>query len=176
MDMYCILMDAKTNSFYMEPGTVAFYAYSDPSKITFRKKNIRIVETDIEDLKELETILYNAGFFYGYLDGKEYRITKSNVYFYDRNSNEIAFSQYLLTNDTKYLELVKKQKLITLCRIDGETVFFPTIEMEDGSKSILAYTDISRIPPKILEKYNGWKTVKLSFDAKCIVNSEFLLE
>ena len=27
--MYCVLMDKKTNSFYMDPKEIRFYAYSD---------------------------------------------------------------------------------------------------------------------------------------------------
>lgn len=174
--MYCILMDSKTKCFYMEPGVVAFHAFSDASKVSIRRKNARIVETDIEDINELDTLFYNAGFVYGYLDGKERRIMKGNVYFYDKNPNEIAFSQYLLTKDTKYLSLIKKPKLITLCRIDGKSILFPTVEMEDGSKAVLTYTDYSRMPANLLEKYSGWKTVQMSFNTKCMVNGEFIME
>lgn len=174
--MYCILMDARTGSYYMEPGDVAFYVYSDASKADIRKKTSRLVETDIEDIKELETILYNAGFFHGYLDGKPYKLSKQHVYFYNRNPNEIVYAQYLLTNDTKYLELIKKAKLYTLCRIEGASVYFPTSHTEDGERVILAYTDKMRMPRELLEKYDGWRNVKMTFDAKCVVNGSFVAE
>lgn len=162
----------------MEPGDVMFYAYSDASKsdIRSRKKTSRLVETDIDDIKELETMLYNAGFFYGYLDGKPYRISKQRVYYYDRNPNEIAYAQYLLTKDKKYLELIKKPKLYTLCRIEGTSMFFPTTKNDADEKIVLAYTDRARMPKELREKYAGWRNVRMTFDAKCMVNGEFVLE
>lgn len=174
--MYCILMDSKTGSFYMEPGEVAFYAYTDASKVEIRRKTSRLVETDMEDIKELETLMYNAGFYHGYLDGKPYSISKKNVYFYDRNPNEIVYAQYLLTGSKKYLELIKKNQLATLCRIDGTSIYFPTVSSENGEKVILAYTDRSRMPRELLEKYDGWRIVRMTFDAPCIVNGSFVAE
>ena len=106
--MYSVLMDAKTKTYFMDPGQALFHAFSDPSQAEIRKKNSRLVETDIDDVRELETMLYNAGFFRGYLDGKPYRLSKQRIYFYDRNPNEIAYAQYQMTKDEKYLELLKK--------------------------------------------------------------------
>ena len=181
--MYCILMDSNTGTYYMDPGDVAFHAYSDVSKLYSdtaqlkqKKKNSRLVETDIEDLKELETVLYNAGFFKGYIDGKPHHLSKQNVYYYDRNPNEISFAQYLLTEDEKYLELIKKPKLHTLCRIDGESVFFPMVTTEDGKRAVLTYTDRSRMPKILLEKYDGWRNVRMTFDEPCVVNGTFVAE
>lgn len=174
--MYCILMDAKTGSYYMEPGDLAFHAYSDPSKVNIRRKNSRVVETDIEDINELETQLYNAGFFQGYLDGKLRKLSKQKVYYYNRNSNEIYYAQYLLTGDKKYLELIKKHLLVTLCKIDNTSIYFPTIQTENDERAVLTYTDAKRMPQKLLEKYEGWRKVKMTFDARCIVNGEFVAE
>lgn len=174
--MYCILMDSKTGTFYMEANEVAFHAYSDASRIDIRRKSSRLVETDIEDIKELETLLYNAGFFHGYLDGKPYRLSKAKVYYYDRNPNEIAYAQYILTGDEKYLELIKKGRLLTLCQIEGEQVFFPTVNTEEGERAVLAYTDRMRMPRELLEKYDGWRSVKMTFDTKCVVNGAFVAE
>lgn len=174
--MYSVLMDANTKSYYMEPGEVAFFAYSDISKVSSKKKNARIVETDIDDPKEFETMLYNAGFFHGFLDGKPHRLMKQSIYFYNRNPNEISFAQYLLTNDKKYLELIKKAHLITLCKIEGDNVFFPTATLDSGETAVLTYTDRTRIPPELFEKYDGWRTVNMSFNVRCIVNGAFVAE
>lgn len=175
--MYSILMDAVTKSYYMEPGEIAFHAYSDPSKLDIRRKNNRLVETDLEDVKELETEMYNAGFFHGYLDGEKYIITKKNIYFYNRNPNDVVYAQWLLTNDNKYLaENLKKQKLFTLCKIDKDKVYFPTVKAEDGDRAVLTYTSINRIPTELFNKYEGWRCVEMTFDIKCIVNGSFIAE
>lgn len=174
--MYCILMDSKTGSYYMEPGEVSFHVYSDVSTLDIKRKSTRLVETDIDDIQELETLLYNAGFFHGFLDGKPYKLSKQKVYYYDRNPNEITFAQFLLTKDKKYLELIKKNKLITLCQIKDDVVYFPTIQTTDGERAVLAYTDRQRMPKELLEKYDGWRSVKMTFDARCVVNGEFIAE
>lgn len=168
-------MDVNTKTYYMDARTASFYAYSDVSKLDTKRKNSRLIETEIDDKKEFETMLYNAGFFHGYLDGEPYRLTKNSIYYYDRNPNEMVYGQYLLTNDKHYLELIKKQCLITLCKIDGENIYFPTITLENGDLAILTYTDRKRIPAELFEKYDGWRSVRMTFHAKCIVNGNFLI-
>jgi hypothetical protein len=174
--MFSILMDVNTKSYYMEPGDVAFHAYSDVTKADRKRRNSRIVETDIEDPREFETMLYNAGFFHGYLDGKPHRLSKNAIYFYSRNPNEISYAQWLLTKNPKYLEMIKKSCLITLCKIDGDSVFFPTVTLDTGETAVLAYTDRARIPGELYEKYDGWRSVKMTFDARCVVNGQFVAE
>lgn len=170
-------MDANTKSYYMEPGEFAFHAYSDVKNIKIRKKSTRIVETDIDDLNELNTIMYNAGFFYGYLDGEKYAIKKRTIYYYDRNPNDVVYVQWRLThNDEHIAENLKKHRLLTLCRIDEDKVFFPTIKLEDGERAVLAYTDRIRMPNELFEKYDGWRCVNMTFDTKCLVNGEFLCD
>lgn len=174
--MYSVLMDVKTKTYYMEPGEAMFHIFSERNSMEVRRKSSRLVETDIDDLKELETQLYNAGFFRGYLDGKPYRLSKQRLYYYDRNPNEIAFAQYIMTKDEKYLELLKKQKLYTLCHTEGTSIYFPTVVVNGTEKAVLTYTSISRIPQEMRDKYDGWRIVHMNFDAKCIINGDTLLE
>lgn len=174
--MYCILMSAKTKSFYMDAKELKFYAYTSPEEYTTIINDARLVETEIEDYKEFMTYLYNAGFIYGYLNGKLIRIKKGDVLFYKQNCNEIVYAQYLLTHEDSYLQIIKKSQLYTLCSIkEGrESVLFPTVKLEDGTHAVLAYTDIMRIPNEMRRKYDGWRTVKMTFDAVCVVNSKFV--
>lgn len=174
--MYCILMDVKTKSFYMDPKELKFYAYSSPEEYEGYYKNSKLVETDIEDYREFMTYLYNAGFIYGYLDGKLIRIKKGDVLYYKQNCNEIVYAQYLLTKDDRFLQIIRKNKLYTLCSIDHDTnsIYFPTVQLESGENAILSYTDIARIPMEMREKYDGWRTVRMTFDAACIVNGKFV--
>ena len=170
-------MDANTNSYYMDPGDMSFRVYTDPAFLDIKKRNIRLVPTDIDDTKEMETILYNAGFFHGFIDGEPHRLSKQKLYYYDRNPNEVVYAQYLLTKDKRYLELIRKNQLITLCKLENNTIYFPTttLQTEHGpEKYVLAYTDRSRMPKELLDKYNGWRSVNLTFDVRCIVNETFL--
>lgn len=174
--MYCVLMDKKTNSFYMDPKEIRFYAYSDPEEYNPFYKEGKLVVLDIEDYQEFMTYLFNCGFITGYLDGNLIRIKKSDILFYKQNINEVVFSQYVLTKDETYLKMVKKNHLVTLCKIDDSksTIFFPTVKLEDGTNAVLSYTDISRIPPEMRKKYEGWRTVRMTFDTVCIVNGMFV--
>jgi len=172
---YSILMDAETGTYYMEPGNVAFYVYSDIALFDLRKPNVRLVTTDIEDIKELETKLYNAGFFRGFIDGKAYNISKQNIYYYDRNPNEICYAQYLLTKDRNYLNQIRKPQLYTLCKLDGNSIYFPTTQVGD-EKFVLTYTDRKRMPKALLDKYDGWRSVYMTFNTRCIVNESFVAE
>lgn len=174
--MYCILMDKNTGSFYMEPKEIKFYAFSDPEECDTYFRNSKLVALDIDDYREFMTYLYNAGFINGYLDGRPVRIKKGDVLFYKQNCNEVVFSQYVLTTDSTYLKMINKSSLVSLCKIDNNkgTVYFPTVKLEDGTNAVLAYTDISRIPKEMREKYAGWRTVRMTFDTVCIVNGTFV--
>lgn len=176
--MYSILMDQRTGTYYMEPGDMSFRVYTSPDFLDIHKKGVILIATDMEDESELQTRLYNAGFFRGYIDGQPYRLSKSKIYFYDRNPNEIAFAQYVLTKDPKYLELVKKSKLMTLCKLENGSVYFPTTQIEDEGeeKLVLAYTDRQRMPAELLKKYDGWRKVRMTFDARCVVNGAFIAQ
>lgn len=174
--MYVILMDANTKTFYMNPGEVAFHVYTDVSEVDIRVPHSRVVETEIEDYRELNTLLYNAGFLAGYMDGKSYKIQKDAVYWSQRNPNEVAYAQWLLTKDPHYLDMVKKERLVTLCRISDDQVFFPTVTLESGDTAVLTYTDRKRIPRELFEKYDGWKCVRMTFDVRCVVNGRFVAE
>lgn len=160
----------------MEKGDIKFHAYSSPDEYTTYYKNANLVALDIDDYREFATYLYNAGFSAGYLDGKPIRIKKGDILWYKQNCNEVVYSQYILTGDNTYLKMIKKSLLVTLCRIDNEksTVYFPTIKLEDGTNAVLTYTDISRIPPEMRKKYDGWRTVRMTFDTVCIVNGAFV--
>ena len=171
--MFCILTDAKTHGFYMRPREISFYAYSSPEKFNSKgfDADARLVETECGSFKELTTELFNAGFIYGFLDDKPVRLSKSDAYYYNKNINEIAYIQYLLTKDESYLQIMKKDKLLTVCRIEGGDIFFPTVTLPNGEDAILAYTDRMRIPTKIFEKYKNWKVVYMSYKAQCVVNN-----
>lgn len=180
--MYCILMDTKTGSFYMAPSEVKFYAYTsveafEADRATYNAAQTAIlVETEMDDRQEFFTFLYNNGFIYGFLDGEKVRIRKGDVAYYRQNSNELVYAQYLLTGSDDYLKYVKKKDLVTLCSLseDKTSVFFPTVNIEDGNVAVLTYTDVQRIPDELREKYKGWKVVHMTFDVICIVNGKFV--
>ncbi len=174
--MYCILMDAKTKSYYMKPRDTHFYAYSSHQKCTYQFEGARIIETEFTDKKEFTTMLFNAGFVYGYLDGVEINLTKADAYYLNRNENEILYAQYLLTKDERYLASTKKQMLLSICKIEDGCALFPTAKMKDGNMAVLAYTDRSRIPKVLFDKYPDYRTVRMSFLARVIVNGHFLIE
>lgn len=158
----------------MDPDEAAFHVYSKPSAYTEQKKGTKLIDTKAKTLTELETKLYNAGFFFGYIDEQPYKLSKKKIAFYDRNPNDIVYAQYLLTKDSKYLELIKKQRLLTLCKLEEDRVFFPTVELENGERAVLTYTEESRMPEVLFEKYPGWKKVRMTFDTKCVVNGAFV--
>ena len=174
--MYSILMDTKTKSFYMDKGELKFYAYTEEENCKEIPAGTRLVSVDILDYQEFMTFLYNAGFVYGYLDGELIRIKKSDILYFKQNINEVVYAQYLLTKDSRYLQIIKKSNLCTLCNINNEkgVVLFPTVTTEDGSSAVLTYTDPSRIPVEMFSKYQGWKIVRMTFDAQCIVNGKFI--
>ena len=175
--MYYVLMDQTTGSFYMTPGDMSFRAYSDPVFYSEKKRNAKLVAMDLDSKPELETYLYNSGFFHGLLDNEPVKISKQNLFYYDRNPNEIAFAQYQITKDKRYLDLIRKSKLLTLCKLENGAIYFPTttIKTQTGvEKYVLAYTDRSRMPNELLEKYSGWKGVYMTFDTRCIVNEVFI--
>lgn len=177
--MYCILMDRMTKTFYMKPHEFYFYAYTSLDKTVDLDldKTVRVVETECDTQKELTTILYNIGFTRGYLDGQLIILTSKDSYYYDRCPNELAFAQYLLTDNTGYLEnIIDKKRLVTICKIEKDCVLFPTIQLGNGDTVILAYTELSRIPKELFDKYGGFRIVKMTFDAKCVVNDKFIAE
>ena len=177
--MYCVLMSRTTKSFYMKPHEFYFYAFSDfdEDMDLSEFKDARLVETECDTQKELTTILYNAGFSRGYLDGKLIQLTNKDSYYFDRCPNELAYAQYLLTDNTSYLEnIIEKNRLITICKIKGQSVLFPTIQLGSGESAILTYTDLSRMPQELFKKYGDFRIVKMTFDAKCVVNDKFIAE
>lgn len=181
--MYCVIKDTNTKSYYMNPGDVAFHAYSDPELVEKLGKSSRVIETDIDDEKELQTMLYNAGFYRGYMDGAPIKISRNDIYYYDWNPNDIAYAQWQLTGDERFLEMIRKSSLVTLCKVDGETIYFPITRLpetflEEGEEgpvfAVLAYTDPLRIPKILFDQYEGWRLVKMTFDARCVVNGAFV--
>ena len=81
-----------------------------------------------------------------------------------------------MTKDEKYLELLKKNKLYTLCKIQDTSIYFPTVPLENGEKAVLTYTSLKRISQEMRDKYDGWRTVHMNFDARYIINGEVLLD
>ena len=175
--MYSVLMDTKTKSFYMDKGELKFYAFTDEDKCEDIPEDSKLATLDINDYQELMTFFYNAGFVYGYVDGELTRIKKADVLYLKQNMNEIVYAQYLLTKDSRYLQIIKKQNLYTLCSINNEkgVVLFPTVNVDEGN-AVLTYTDIARIPSEMFEKYPGWKVVRMTFEALCVVNGRFIAE
>lgn len=174
--MYSVLMDTNTKSFYMEPRSVEFVAYSSPSNCVKRPVESKLIETEYTDKKEFTTMLYNAGFTSGTMDGKPMKIFSSDAYFYARNNNELLYAQYMLTGDERYLQSINKKLLISVCKIENGNAYFPTVELEDGDYAILAYTDRARIPQMLFDKYSDYRTVKMSFNARALVNGKFIAE
>ncbi len=176
--MYCILMDKRTKTYYMKPHEFLFYAYSGPEMAENLDPNARLVETEYEDKKELTTNLYNAGFVKGYLDGQLIFLTKNDAYYYDRCPNEVSFAQFLLTQEEQYLAtIIEKKKLLTVCKIQDDTsVLFPTITLSSGERAVLTYTDLSRIPKSVFDKYPDYRVVRMTFNVKCVVNDRFVAE
>ena len=169
-------MDAKTKSFYMEPRNVEFVAFSSPSRCRNKPLNSRLIETEYTDRKEFTTLLYNSGFNAGTIDGDRVRLDDSDSYFYARNNNEILYAQYMLTGDERYLQSINKKLLMSVCKIENEMALFPTVELDDGGFAILAYTDKTRIPQVLFDKYSDYRTVKMSFNARALVNGKFVAE
>lgn len=175
--MYCILMDQTTKSYYMKPTNFQFYVYSDESMVTKIPTNAVLVQTECETQKEITTQLFNAGFKSGFIDDKLVILNKNDSYIYDPCHNEIAYAQFLLTKDQSFLDkLIVKEKLLTICQIKDESVLFPTVQLSDGNIAVLCYTDLKRIPYNLFQKYQGYKIVRMTFDAMCIVNDRFIAE
>lgn len=174
--MYCILMDKNTKSFYMKPRELCFYAFSSPERYDMHNENTRLIETEYSDLKEFTTMLFNAGFLYGYIDHQEIRIGKSNSYYLDKNINEVAYAQYLICHDEKYLELIKKKKLLSICKIEGDSILFPTVTLDNGMSAVLSYTDRVRIPQVLFDKYPDYRVVRMTFNIPCLVNGKFVVD
>lgn len=174
--MYSILMDTVTKSFYMEPRSVEFVAFSSPIKCQRKPQNSRLIETEYTDRKEFTTMLYNAGFNVGTIDGDKVKLRDEDSYFYARNNNEILYAQYMMTGDERYLQSINKKLLMSVCKIENGMAMFPTVELEDGDFAILAYTDRTRIPQVLFDKYSDYKTVKMSFNVRALVNGRFVAE
>lgn len=203
--MYSYLIDTRTKTFYMKPRETNFFAYSDPDTFDIHiipkedRPYIRCIETNIEDEKELETLLYNAGFFAGYFNGQNVRLDRQKLYYFDRNPNEISYAQFLMTGDKKYLSYLKKDKLYTLCKVEndfkpqeakslsrddrirrtGTGIQYPVYYFNDNDYAILTYTSEARLVQGILktqkDKYQGWRIITLSWDKRCIINEKFIL-
>lgn len=162
----------------MKPRECAFFAYTNTDDILLPpESSIRLVETECETRLELTNLLYNAGFKTGYIDDKKIVLTKKDAYTFHPNPNEVAYAQYLLTKDTHMLEdIIVKENLLSICKIEGDRTFFPTVELENGQFAVLTYTDMTRIPPKMFRKYQGFQVIRMTFDVKCIVNDKFIAE
>lgn len=175
---YYILMDSRTKTFYMRPGQRNFFAYTDLSffEDDFEPSAKLSENRDMSDLKEFTTAMYNSGFASGYLDGKLINLARSDAEYTHFNENEILFAQYILTGEKQYLERIRKEKLLTVCKNEGTRVLFPVVELPDGREAILSYTSKEYIPPTIAEKYPDpeWKYVYVTFEFPCLVNDAYI--
>ena len=167
--MYCILMDKKTNSFYMPKGELSFFVYSNPSKCVEKPENTKIVETEYETEAEIRTIMWQAGFLRGFIDDAPVIIQNSQVMAFGRNSNEILFAQYLLTRNPKYLDGIRSD-FYTICKqTEDNKIMFPVV-YDNKEYKILAYTSKSRITKKLRDKYPSYKIIRIHFNAPYILN------
>ena len=169
--MYCILYDKNTGGFYMPPFDMSFYVYSDPSKCITKPENTRLVETEYETEAEVKAILWRYGFFRGYIDDQPVAIKNADVTIFARNNNDLIYCQYLLTGDKQYLEMIQKNEFYTVCKIDGENIYFPVICVDDINY-ILVYTNKNMISNELKEKYPSYKTVNIGFNSKFIINDK----
>ncbi len=171
-----ILMDLKTRCFYMKPLQIMFFAYTNKD-LCKKYENATVAPTSFDTDEDFFTAMYNAGFVYGYIDDKEVKIPREKVKYYDVNKNEIAFAQYLLTGDEHYLEyLIQKDRLCTLSKITEEGVSLPTNPLQDGNSAIFTYTDPSRIPQSLLERYPDYQITRMTFNLPCVVNNKFIID
>lgn len=174
---YFVLMDSKTKTYYMKPREVSFYAFSSSAKFKDNYGDTaRLVQTEYNDFRSLATDLFNAGFMYGYLDGEKIRLQRSDAFYYNQNCNELAFSQYSLTGDERYLTIIKKSKLFTVCQIKDDVVLFPTVELPDGTEAVMTYTSIGKIPTNIFDKYPGYHIVYMTYKTPCVINGQVIVE
>lgn len=163
----------------MKPGEVAFYAYTDPAKYvddfgpTAKLEGIK----NCESFKDVSTDLFNAGFTRGFLDGKAITLAKTDANYYQANPNEVAYAQYVLTGDKRYIiEFIEKykKKLFTLGKVDGTHILFPTVDIGEEKDAILTYTNRKRIPKRLREKYKDYTIVRLSVEHPYIVNNDIV--
>ena len=172
--MYYILFDKKTSFPYMNPNEFMFYCYTDKENVIC-PKDTRLVAVEWNK-KELCTYFYNLGFCSGRIDKNEIILNIKNIYYKDRNINDLAYCQYIISkNETILEDLLDKNHLYTIAKTENDKIFFPTINV-DGEDYVLTYTAIKRIPAKLFKKYNGFAIVKNTFDTKCIINNKIILK
>lgn len=185
IETYKVAVSSKTRTYFMHPYKVSFYIFT--SKEAFKQshlisesgeESIYLVETDIEDINELDTMLYNSGFQRGYIDGIPHIISKPNINYTNMNKNEIMLAQYIITNDTRYLKEIDCRLLYTLVQIDeNNKVYYPTIKDKNGIK-ILAYISPYCIPNDMYTKYKDFTTIKVGLLGKenhiFLINNQFL--
>ena len=107
---YKVVEKVNTKSYYMNAGDVAFHAYSDPSLAERTSKNARLIETDIDDIKEFNTMLYNAGFLRGYMDGEPKKLSKSDDISEDQIKDLEDQIQKLTDNSIKDVDKLVEEK------------------------------------------------------------------
>lgn len=183
-DTYKIAVSAKTYTYFMHPYKVSFFIYtneeiflSDPIRNAAMKNEVYLVETGIEDINELDTMLYNAGFQRGTIDKVQHIISKPNINYTNVNKNDTMLAQYILTGDKRYLKEINKEQLYTLVQIDkNNKVYYPTIKDRTGVK-ILAYTTPFNIPNDMYMKYKDFTVIKTGYLGRenhtFLINNQF---
>lgn len=185
-DTFKIVVSTKTKTYFMQPYKVTFSVFT--SKEKYLESNLQagvdgdspyLVDTDIEDINNLDTMLYNAGFQRGTLDGIGHIISKPNINYTNVNKNDVMLAQYMLTADNRYLKEIDARLLYTLVQVDEKNnVYYPTIRDKNGIK-ILAYTSPFSIPNDMFIKYKDFSTIKVGQLGKetnrtFLVNNQFL--
>lgn len=153
----------------MPPGNMVFYSYSSPSRCLDKPVGTRLVETEYDTAPEIKTVMWKAGFLRGYIDDNPVNIASADILCFGRNPNDIIYCQYLLTRKREYLDGLNSRNLYTVCKIEGDDVLFPAVR-EKEHYAILAYTSPERISKELYEKYPGYRTIRVSFFAPCILN------
>lgn len=169
--MYHVLFDRKTGGLYMTPGEFCFHAYSEEDRCISVPKDAFLRETEYASEAEIKTVMWRAGFIRGYIDTELVFIGIDDILTFGRNANDIYYCQYLLTGREDCLEGIIPKQLYTICQIDGDDILFPAV-YQNGHYSVLAYTDRSRITMELLQKYPGYKIVKVAFQTPVIINDE----
>lgn len=171
---YRILMDKSTKTYFMFPNEFRFHVYSEEFDLKYlpveilSNPNHHVLQTDIEDMSELETYLFNAGFTEGFFDGRLYKIDKRNILYFKPNPNYVLFAQFNLTKDMEqnhslnYLQAIDKRKLWSYGKAEGTKLFFPSVPTKKGVK-VLTYTETKLIPDNIKDEYikSGYSLIQL---------------
>lgn len=165
---YRILTSKLTKTYYMQPYKVLFYVFSEETEIDLslypvsKDEEIIVIDTEINDMNELDTMLYNAGYHKGYIDGNMHILSTPNIKYAQVNANDIYYAQYILTQDKSFLDWIDYDQLYSLLQISqNNQIFHPQIKDEIGIK-ILVYTNPYIIDDGLKTRYKNFQICKIA--------------